>query len=70
MCEPARDAASLSAQWDNNALPLLPQRTARDHECDSIMKAGKMTSVAMWLATLGFLTLQGQNLCPVTCSIF
>lgn len=34
--EPARDAASLSSQWDNNTLPLHPHRTPRDHKRDGI----------------------------------
>lgn len=32
MSEQTRDAASFLAQWDNNALPLPPHRTAEEHK--------------------------------------
>lgn len=66
--QPARGAASSSAQSDGNTLPLLPHRTARDRECEGMTRAGKMPSTATRLVTLGTLIRQGQNLGPVTSS--
>lgn len=69
MSEPARDAASSLAQWDNNALPWLSHRIARAPERKGIVKAEKRTLAVMWLMTLRFPTIQGQNVWPVTASI-